>query len=105
MAGFFLAYIIWGMIQVKKVFDPQAGLNERFIPDYEELSRVVKSLKEWGYRIVLTQGVFDLFHIGHGRYFAEAKNHPPNAETASGNGSARAAIGGFRNHRKATLDG
>ena len=44
-----------------------------FIEDYEELTRKVVALKELGLSIVMTQGVYDMFHTGHLRYFAKAK--------------------------------
>ncbi len=44
-----------------------------FISDYDELKRKIKALKELGLKIVMTQGVWDMFHTGHTRYFREAK--------------------------------
>lgn len=39
----------------------------------EQLSSLVKGLKERGKRIVFTNGCFDLLHLGHVRYLEEAK--------------------------------
>ncbi len=35
---------------------------------YIQLPKVVDGYKEQGKKVVLTQGSFDLVHIGHGRY-------------------------------------
>ncbi len=47
--------------------------EERLISDFPELSLVVKSIRAVGLRIVLTMGTWDMFHIGHGRYLAKAR--------------------------------
>lgn len=39
------------------------------------LKEKVAQLRQEGKKIVLTQGSFDLVHIGHARYFAKAKQH------------------------------
>ncbi len=41
----------------------------------EELERVVRELREQGKSIVFTNGCFDLLHVGHVRYLAEAKGY------------------------------
>ena len=46
---------------------------ERLIDNPEDLRDVVKRLRDVGYRISMTSGSFDLVHIGHARYLAEAK--------------------------------
>lgn len=46
----------------------------KFVPNYEELVRRIAELRSEGNTIVLTQGTFDLVHIGHGRYLMAAKN-------------------------------
>lgn len=43
------------------------------ISDMGELSKKVQALKVLGQKIVLTQGVWDMFHPGHARYLAKAK--------------------------------
>ncbi|MEK7473123.1 MAG: adenylyltransferase/cytidyltransferase family protein [Patescibacteria group bacterium] len=43
------------------------------INDHEDLKTVVESLKALGAKIVLTQGSYDLVHIGHARYLEAAK--------------------------------
>lgn len=45
------------------------------LSDYRNIREVVKKHKKEGKKIVLTQGTFDLVHIGHARYFAEAKKY------------------------------
>lgn len=50
-------------------------LQDKYIADFVDLARIVKQLKDGGYTIALTQGVFDMFHVGHGRYLAEARSH------------------------------
>jgi hypothetical protein len=58
-------------ITVKNILSPESNLKDRFIPDYKELKRVVEDLKRMGYRIVLTQGVYDMIHEGHAKYLGE----------------------------------
>lgn len=45
----------------------------RIIPDLDRLSEIVSGLRALDQRIVLTQGTFDLLHIGHVLYLSEAK--------------------------------
>lgn len=45
------------------------------ITDQQQLAKVIESLKVLGYKIVLTQGVYDLIHEGHARYLELAKTH------------------------------
>jgi D-beta-D-heptose 7-phosphate kinase/D-beta-D-heptose 1-phosphate adenosyltransferase len=60
---------------IKHIVSGMPGFEHRYIPEYAHLSRAVKILKDAGYRIVLTQGVYDLFHVGHKRYLEDAKKH------------------------------
>jgi len=41
--------------------------------DHGELKKIVESLRNLGSKIVLTQGSYDLVHIGHARYLDAAK--------------------------------
>jgi rfaE bifunctional protein nucleotidyltransferase chain/domain len=50
-------------------------MKERFVPDYKELKDIVEHLKKVGYKIVLTQGVYDLIHEGHALYLEAARSH------------------------------
>lgn len=58
---------------VKNILSGSLRFEDHYIPDRATLSSVVKTLKDSGYRIVLTMGVYDLFHVGHKRYLEEAK--------------------------------
>jgi D-beta-D-heptose 7-phosphate kinase/D-beta-D-heptose 1-phosphate adenosyltransferase len=59
---------------IKHVLSPGSNIGHRFIPDYNELEKIVKTFKEMGYRVVLTQGVYDLIHEGHAAYLEAAKS-------------------------------
>jgi len=48
---------------------------ENKIRPLDELARAVAALKAQGRRVVLCHGVFDLLHIGHIRYFRQARSH------------------------------
>lgn len=52
-----------------------AKSDDRIIYDYARVKKIVEHCRGLGLRIVLTQGTFDMVHIGHGRYLQEAKNH------------------------------
>jgi len=56
-------------------FDAEKEFGSKQVSSYNELEKVVKYCKELGLRIVLTQGSWDLLHIGHARYMAKAKEH------------------------------
>jgi D-glycero-beta-D-manno-heptose 1-phosphate adenylyltransferase len=58
---------------IKNILAPGSLLDNRFIPDYNDLDKIVKTFKEMGYRVVLTQGVYDLIHEGHAAYLETAK--------------------------------
>ncbi|MDP2651283.1 MAG: adenylyltransferase/cytidyltransferase family protein [bacterium] len=60
---------------VKHILNGSLSFRHRYIPDRVVLVSVINTLKNAGYRIVLTQGVYDLFHVGHKRYLEEAKGH------------------------------
>lgn len=47
--------------------------NKKIISNYEELKNCVNNCKKRDKKIVLTQGSWDLIHIGHARYIKEAK--------------------------------
>ena len=46
----------------------------RIIFNAVEIAAVVKEARAQGQKIVLTQGSFDLVHIGHARYCEKAKS-------------------------------
>lgn len=47
--------------------------EDRFVPDHEELKRMLDEFRSLGCKIVFTTGVWDLFHIGHGDYIEKGK--------------------------------
>lgn len=59
--------------KIKQILSPAAPFEARFIPDLQQLTTITKNLQESGYKIVLTQGVYDLIHEGHGKYLERAK--------------------------------
>jgi len=56
-------------------FGRESNFNKRYISDFKKLRETIDHLKGLGLRIVLTQGTYDMLHIGHARYFEEAKKH------------------------------
>ena len=64
-----------GTVTVKNILAPGSNLKDRFIPSYFELKQVVRDLKRMGYRVVLTQGVYDMLHEGHARYLEKALSY------------------------------
>ena len=62
-------------VTVKNILSAGSNMKDRFIPDYKELKRVVDDLKRMGYRIVLTQGVYDMLHEGHAKYLENARSY------------------------------
>lgn len=59
---------------VKHILESKSHLNQRFIKNYKELNKLVKTFKQMGYKVVLTQGVYDLIHEGHAAYLEAAKS-------------------------------
>lgn len=59
---------------VKNILAAGSGLEHRFVPSYKELDKIVRTFKQMGYRVVLTQGVYDLIHEGHAAYLENAKS-------------------------------
>ena len=62
-------------VTVKNILSSGSNLKDRFIPNLKELKRVTDNLKRMGYRIVLTQGVYDMLHEGHARYLEQALSY------------------------------
>jgi len=58
---------------IKNILESGSQLSNRFISDYKDLDKIVKTFKQMGYRVVLTQGVYDLIHEGHAAYLETAK--------------------------------
>ncbi len=57
------------------IFGATANFNQRWFKDDATLKKLIENLKGLGLKIVLTQGTYDMVHIGHARYFEEAKKH------------------------------
>jgi D-beta-D-heptose 7-phosphate kinase/D-beta-D-heptose 1-phosphate adenosyltransferase len=57
----------------KGVFSKEANPANRIFTDHKKIEELVFHCRALGLKIVLTQGTYDMVHIGHGRYFAEAK--------------------------------
>lgn len=60
---------------MKDIFGPGSNTERRIITDVQQLQKIVEGLKTLGLKVVLTQGTYDLAHIGHARYFEAAKAH------------------------------
>lgn len=57
------------------IFGAGSNFKERFIKDDEKVKKFVENCKGLGLKIVLTQGTYDMVHVGHARYFEMAKKH------------------------------
>lgn len=57
------------------IFGASSNFKERFIKDDEKIKRFVENCRGLGLKIVLTQGTYDMVHVGHARYFEMAKKH------------------------------
>ena len=47
----------------------------RYFTDYEVLKCTLDTLRVSGKKVVLTQGVYDLLHVGHAQYLEKAKSY------------------------------
>jgi D-beta-D-heptose 7-phosphate kinase/D-beta-D-heptose 1-phosphate adenosyltransferase len=61
------------MATSKGVFSKEANPNDRIFTDHKKIEQLVYHCRGLGLKIVLTQGTYDMVHIGHGRYLEEAK--------------------------------
>ncbi|MCC2631478.1 MAG: D-alpha,beta-d-heptose 7-phosphate 1-kinase, d-beta-d-heptose 1-phosphate adenylyltransferase [Patescibacteria group bacterium] len=53
-----------------------SNYEQRYIEDHDTLAETIAHIRAIGYnRIVLTQGTFDMFHMGHGLYLEKARQH------------------------------
>jgi D-glycero-beta-D-manno-heptose 1-phosphate adenylyltransferase len=59
----------------KSIFGQTLNFNKRYISDYKRLEKIINHCNGLGLRVVLTQGTYDMVHIGHARYFEEAKKY------------------------------
>jgi rfaE bifunctional protein nucleotidyltransferase chain/domain len=62
-------------MQIKNILTQGVFLEDRFIPNYDELQKVLTTVRALGMKISMTQGVYDLLHPGHTRYLNEAKSY------------------------------
>ncbi len=62
-------------ITVDKGAYAHLGFGGKALTDYKKIKSLVEHCKYLGMKIVLTQGSFDMIHVGHGRYLREAKKH------------------------------
>lgn len=61
--------------KISSFIDSEIILGGKSILDKKKLKEIVDHCKGLGLRIALTQGSWDLIHIGHARYFEQAKKH------------------------------
>lgn len=57
-----------------RIIKGTATYNDRFVPDHDDLKKLIKALRNMGCTIVFVTGVWDLWHIGHGDYIQKGKN-------------------------------
>ncbi|MDO8510169.1 MAG: adenylyltransferase/cytidyltransferase family protein [bacterium] len=57
------------------IFGQTSNFKDRSMTDYQKVRTFVEHCKGLGLRIVLTQGTYDMVHIGHARYLEEARQH------------------------------
>jgi len=50
-------------------------MSDKIIKDRERLARIIAEIKQQGKRIVLTNGGFNILHVGHLRSLIDAKRH------------------------------
>lgn len=49
--------------------------EEKMVSSYDLIADIANAYRKLGKKIVLTQGSFDMLHIGHGRYLTAAKTY------------------------------
>jgi len=49
--------------------------NKKIILDYKLLPNLIKKYRQEGKEVILTQGSWDMIHVGHARYLQKAKNY------------------------------
>ncbi|HEY4493299.1 MAG TPA: adenylyltransferase/cytidyltransferase family protein [Candidatus Paceibacterota bacterium] len=64
-----------GKISNRGIFGSGSNFSDRSFADYKKLKACIDHCKGLGLKIILTQGSWDMAHIGHARYFEEAKKH------------------------------
>lgn len=61
-------------VTIKSILSQSSKVDDRLIPELKQVAEIVGDLKRMGYRIVLTQGVYDMIHEGHARYLEHARS-------------------------------
>lgn len=56
-----------------RIIKSTATFTDRFVPDHEELVKLVSALRAMGCTIAFVTGVWDLIHIGHAEYISRGK--------------------------------
>lgn len=56
------------------IFGDSSCFEKRYIPDYDRLKEVLDSCRRIGYKVVLTQGVYDMPHEAHQLYLEKARS-------------------------------
>lgn len=59
----------------KGILGSQVNFEDRLFSDLESLKKLVQHCRGLGLQIVLTQGTWDMVHVGHARYLEIAKGH------------------------------
>jgi len=53
-----------------RIIRSAATFSDRFVPDHDDLAKLIDAFRSMGCVIVLTIGVWDLIHIGHLKYIS-----------------------------------
>lgn len=61
--------------RLSSLVDQNANKEDRYYTNFSELKEVLDEIRKDGKRVVLTQGVYDLLHIGHAQYLEKAKSY------------------------------
>jgi len=56
-----------------RIIKNTASFEDRFVPEHDELIKLIGELRLMGCTIVFTTGVWDLIHIGHTEYIQNGK--------------------------------
>lgn len=62
-------------LAIRDIFGPGSNPKKRYVSSFEQASQYATFLKGLGLTVVYTPGVWDLPHIGHGRYWEQAKRN------------------------------
>ncbi len=72
------------LLRAQRILKGTARFEDRFMPDHEELVKLVNIFRSMGCVVVLIMGTWDIKHLGHEDYIAlgkdEAAKKYPNAE-------------------------